>query len=96
MPIFIIIFFGMLIYIISNWILDSTAPEEQVEAMLIEKRTSAHMDANHAMHTNCILYFDVLGETKKFIVRRSIYKMYVEGQRGTLVFKRKRFVDFIC
>lgn len=68
----------------------------KLQAVLASKKTGTYMDANNVVHTNYILEFDVLGERKKFIVKHKIYKMYFEGQQGKLVYKRKKFVDFIC
>ena len=68
----------------------------KLQAVLANKKTGTYMDANNVVHTNYILEFDVLGERKKFIVKHNVYKMYFEGQQGKLVFKRKKFVDFIC
>lgn len=68
----------------------------KLQAVLASKKTGTYMDANNVVHTNYILEFDVLGERKKFIVKHNVYKMYFEGQQGKLVYKRKKFVDFIC
>lgn len=65
----------------------------KLQAVLASKKTGTYMDANNVVHTNYILEFNVLGERKKFIVKHNVYKMYFEGQ---LVYKRKKFVDFIC
>lgn len=68
----------------------------KLQAVLASKKTGTYMDANNVVHTNYILEFNVLGERKKFIVKHNVYKMYFEGQQGKLVYKRKKFVDFIC
>lgn len=95
MTIFLLIFFLFLGYIIINWILDEKAPEEKTEATLIKKKTSTMIDANQVMHTTYLLIFDIEGTTKKFHTSRKIYKQYEEQQKGILIYKRKRFVDFI-
>lgn len=68
----------------------------KLQAVLASKKTGTYMDANNVVHTNYILEFDVLGERKKLVVKHNVYKMYFEGQQGKLVYKRKKFVDFIC
>lgn len=95
MAIFIIVFLGIITYIICDYILNNAAPEEQIQAVLASKKTGRYMDTNNVVHTNYILEFDVLGERKKFIVKHNVYKMYFEGQQGKLIYKRKKFVDFI-
>ena len=96
----VIITIGIFILIVAtliiNWRLNEKAPEERVEAILIKK--SMYIDTNindYNTNTTYTLKFDVNGKIKKFRVRHSAYKKHNENQKGTLVFKRRRFVDFI-
>jgi len=55
MAIFIIVFLGIITYIVCNYILNNAAPEEQTQAVLVSKKTGTYMDANNVVHTNYIL-----------------------------------------
>lgn len=88
----IVLFLGIAL---GNWYLNEKAPEEQVQAVLIKKKKRTSMDANNVMYDDYFLTFEINGATKKFKVRRNIYNQYNENTKGTLTFKRNRFVDFI-
>lgn len=93
--IFFIFFFAILIRIVVGWYLNERAPEEQTEALLVKKRTSVSVDANGMPNRYYYLTFSVNGDNIRFSVGRKVFKRYEENMKGTLVFKRKRFVDFI-
>lgn len=93
--IFFILFFAISAYLIINFILNSLAPEESINATLVKKECTTHMDANNHIHTYYILHFNINGTNSKFNVSYGKYKKYTEGQYGHLIYKRKRFVDFI-
>ena len=90
------IFILLISIIIINWYLNEKGPEKRVKAVLVKKGPSIDMDVNnYSNNTTYTLRFDVNGEIKKFRVRRKIYKKYSKNQEGILVFKRKKFIDFI-
>lgn len=91
----LLIIFIILSYIIIEWFLNNKAPKESVIATLVKKKTTTSMDANNVIHTSYILIFDTDGNRRKFTVGYLTYKKYKENQKGTLIYKRKRFVDFI-
>ncbi len=92
----IISFFVILfICVIINWYLNEKAPEEKVKAILIEKKTFTNLDANNVVNVTYYLKFDINGNIKNFNVNRREYKKYKEKEKGMLIFKRKRFVNFI-
>ncbi len=88
----VILFLGVFV---GNWYLDEKAPEEQVEATLIKKKRVSSMDANNVITDNYFLIFQVNSESKKFKVRKTIYNQYEEHEKGILIFKRNRFVNFV-
>lgn len=53
------------------------------------------MDGNGVIHDSYYLYFKYNDTEKKFSVNRSIYNKYKENEKGILIFKRNRFVDFV-
>lgn len=95
MTIFFIIVILIFSYVFINWLLDEKAPKEKVEALLVKKKVCTSMNANNIIHKNYVLIFDVKGSRKKFNVNNRKYKQYKENQEGILVYKRKKFVDFI-
>lgn len=95
MAFFAIIFVLILGLGIGNWYLNEKSPEVQVKAILKQKKRISRMDANNVMYDDYYLIFDVNGELKKFKVNYTIYKQYNENEKGTLLFKRKRFVNFV-
>lgn len=96
MEIIVLLFFIILGIRIGNWYLNMQAEEKQIEAVLVKKKKISTVSANHHVtSTDYVLIFELEGERKKFIVKRSIYKKYQENDKGLLVFKRNLFVDFI-
>lgn len=95
MIIIIIIFVIFIGITIGNWYLNENAPEEKIEGTLKEKKKVSSINADNVVHDNYYLIFEIKRETKKFKVNHSIYKKYHKDATGILVFKRKRFIDFI-
>lgn len=89
------IFIFIFAYMTVNWYLNAKAPEERTEAVLIQKKSHTSVNANNVMTTSYTMYFNVNGNTIKFNVDHKTYKQFYEGQKGILVYKRKRFIDFI-
>lgn len=76
------------VYVIVNFILDSKAQIQEVDAVLLEKRIDTRINDDN------ILIFKVNDNKKIFAVSYDYYKKYNENDKGRLVFKRNRFVDF--
>lgn len=92
---FVIIVVIILGFAIGNWYLNEKALEEQVEAILKKKKKVTYMDANNVMYDDYYLIFETNGVSKKFKVHKSVYKQYNDNEKGILVFKRNRFLNFI-
>ena len=94
MALFWLFAFRVFGYIIFNHVLDSKAEVEKKEALLIDKSVETYFDSNNVMMENYILCFDIDGERKNFSVKYSLYQKYEVGDKGILLHKRNRFVDF--
>lgn len=92
--IFIIILVLAFTYVIVNFILDSKAPIQEVDAMLLDKRIDTRINDDNIINDDYILIFRVNDNKKIFAVSYDYYKKYNENDKGILVFKRNRFVDF--
>ncbi len=92
--IFIIIVVLAFTYVIVNFILDSKAPIQEVDAILLEKRIDTRITDENIINDDYILIFKVNDNKKIFAVSYDYYKKYNENDKGILVFKRNRFVDF--
>lgn len=90
--IFIILVFG---YVIINCILDSNSPEEKIWTVLVDKKIEFFFDANNVMCESYVLSFIIQGKKKNFDVSYANYKKHEVNEKGTLVYKRNKFVDFI-
>lgn len=95
MPIFLIVFSLVFGYIIINIILDNTASTQKEKATLTKKYIDTMIDANNIMTENYILVFKTKTKTKIFSVRPSQYKKYYKLDKGELIYKRNKFVDFV-
>lgn len=95
MPIFLIFVLSLFGYVIANTILDNTASTQKEKATLTKKYIDTMIDANNIMIENYILVFKTGTKVKKFSVRPSQYKKYEKLDKGELIYKRNKFVDFI-
>lgn len=92
--IFIIILVLAFAYVIVNFILDSKAPIQEVDAVLLEKRIDTRINDDNIINDDYILIFRVNDNKKIFAVSYDYYEKHNENDKGRLVFKRNRFVDF--
>lgn len=95
MNIFLIIVLLLFGYVIINNILDSKVPVKKEEAKLIKKGINNVIDSNNVINTNYGLVFRTSMGKKSFSVDYNKYKQFNQNDKGELIFKRNRFVDFI-
>lgn len=96
LTLFVLIFVGVILYQIVEFLKNESAPEVSVPAKLVDKsmRSSSSIDANGIANESITysLFFELEhGERKEFIVSHGKYKLYVVGDAGVLRFQRKRF-----
>lgn len=94
MNIFIVLAIIVFLYIIVNFILDSLSKEEEVDAVLIDKNIETKLEENGVVMESYILRFNFLDIVKYFSVSYRVYKKYNINDKGILIYKRNRFVDF--
>lgn len=84
---FIGFLFLVFLYLLLNKLKNVQTPVVALNALLIKKIKGR--DENYFF----LLKID--DEEKKFLVSKEIYDKYKEKQKGKLVFKKTRFIDFI-
>lgn len=94
MNIFIILCLLAFSYVIINFILDSTSPISEVEAILIDKNIETTYQENGIVNNNYILTFEFNNIIKHYSVKYSMYKKCNIKDKGILIYQRNRFVDF--
>ena len=99
MGIIIVVILGMIIYRLIEFVKNSNAQEEIVQAKLIDKvaqtNTSTNSEGMTSSSTSYTLTFEfATKERKSFNVSRKNYLKYVVGDTGRLSFQRKRFNHF--
>lgn len=82
-------------YIVINLILDFNSPKKSIETILIDKYIDTFFDANYVVMDRYMLFFKVNGKSKTFEVSYDKYMEYEVNQKGILIYKRNKFVDFI-
>lgn len=94
MNIFIILCLLAFSYVIINFILDSTSPISEVEAILIDKNIETTYQEDGIVNNNYILTFEFNDTIKHYSVKYSMYKKCNIEDKGILTYQRNRFVDF--
>jgi hypothetical protein len=90
----IFIFIAVFAFVLINAVLDAAAPITSAQAVLVKKYTVSETDANGFTDKRYRLRFAVEGQTRTFTVSKKEYSLFEENERGTLVYKRHRFVSF--